>query len=75
MDAEDGRTEIPLRMIDGNLDVLLSGEFLECNGVRLIHDPQSPHGVLMLFSFSEEQKQAAHARGFQTRNLSFKEGE
>jgi hypothetical protein len=61
----DGRISIPLTMFPENLDILLDagkdGEPVACNGVSLKHSGLG--GVVLMFSYSDEQKLAALKRG------------
>ena len=64
----DGRTEIPLRMLTGNLDVLLEGP-LHVNTIQLNRDPASPFGVILAVTLSDAQREEANRRGFKTTNI------
>lgn len=46
MANENGREEVPLRMLKGNIGVLLNN-VLPCKGISLKHDPYSNNGVIL----------------------------
>lgn len=72
--ANDGtdRVSIPLRMLRGNLEILLAledrGEKLNCNGISLRRDPDSIDGavILLISGLDSEQQEKL---GFQTGKL------
>lgn len=61
------RNSVPLFMLPGNMNLLLDGE-IECQGVSMKRDPGSGEGVVLMFNFTAEQREAAHAKGFKTTN-------
>lgn len=48
MADEDGRIQIPLRMLEGNIDVMLNNR-IPCAAVSFMLDPTVKHGVILVF--------------------------
>lgn len=64
---DDERVSIPLRMLDGNIKVLLENQ-IAVGTISMKHDPESAEGVLLLVQWAnEEQEAAANAVGFRTK--------
>lgn len=59
------RTEIPLRMLPGNIDVLLE-QMLYVNAIGFRRDPDSAEGILLIVSMDDDQKKTAAEIGFKT---------
>lgn len=63
----DERVEIPLRMLKGNLDVLLENR-IEVGTISAAWDEDSGAGVVLMIEWAnDEQEEAARALGFRTK--------
>lgn len=63
MKTDDGREEVPLRMLEGNIGVLLD-HTLPCSGISLIRDPLTQNGVILMIHSTAEDKKTAKKLGF-----------
>lgn len=60
------RESVPLRMIEGNIAVLLEHR-IDVGSISFTHDPESGAGVILMVTFdTPEQEAAAKALGFRT---------
>lgn len=66
VDLDDGRVEVPLRMLAGNMEILLEQQ-VPCQSVSLKWDVTVPNAVILMFQFSAEDRIAIETLGFQTR--------
>ena len=66
MASEDGREEVPLRMLEGNIGVLLENK-LFCKAVSLEHDPASKNAVILVIHNADHEH--AEKIGFKLRKL------